>query len=101
MPPKKKAPAKKKPATKAITVKGITLSPAIKKKLTVAQQNEILNQFKSAIKSHCEKESKAGKTKTDILKSVGSIIAPHAKDISKSVLSQFIMPYVKRKIGLK
>ena len=97
MPPKKKTPAKKK----AITVKGVTLSPAIKKKLTVAQQNEILNQFKSAIKSHCEKESKAGKTKTDILKSVGSVLGPAAKDISKSVLTQFVVPWIKKKTGLK
>ena len=69
-------------------------------KLTKAQQKALLKALpahrKNAVKAHCQQMK--GEGFMDILKSVGSVLGPIAKEVGPTVLKEFVLPFVKKKI---
>jgi hypothetical protein len=71
-------------------------------RLTNSQQKALLNALpahrKNAIKSHCQSCQIRGEGIMDILKSIGGVLGPIAKEIGPTVLKEFILPFVKKKM---
>ena len=71
-------------------------------KLTIAQQKKLLSALpahrKAAVKAHCTSCQMKGQGFMDILKSVGSVLGPIAKEVGPTVLKEFVLPFVKKKI---
>ena len=72
------------------------------KRLTNPQQKALLNALpnhrKNAVKSHCQSCQMRGEGFMDILKSIGSVLGPIAKEIGPTVLKELILPFVKKKM---
>ena len=73
-------------------------------RMTVAQQRALLKALpahrKNAVKKHCQKCQMQGQGFKDILKSVGSVLGPIAKEVGPLVLKELIVPFLKKKAGL-
>ena len=71
-------------------------------KLTKAQQKALLNalpsQHKSAVKKHALALHMKGHGIMDILKSVGAYLAPIVKEVGPTVLKEFVLPFLKKKM---
>ena len=71
-------------------------------RLTTPQQRELLKALpptrKKAVKTHCQSCQMKGEGIMDIIKSVGAVIGPIAKEIGPTVLKEFVLPFVKKKI---
>lgn len=71
-------------------------------RLTTPQQKALLNALpahrKNAVKSHCQSCQMRGEGFMDILKSIGGVLGPIAKEIGPTVLKEFILPFVKKKM---
>tara|TARA_R110000764_G_scaffold10527_1_gene32079 strand:- start:469 stop:828 length:360 start_codon:yes stop_codon:yes gene_type:complete len=74
-------------------------------RLTNPQQRALLNALpahrKNAVKSHCQSCQMRGEGFMDILKSIGGVLGPIAKEVGPVVLKEFILPFVKKKIAGK
>tara|TARA_R110000787_G_scaffold191748_2_gene303242 strand:- start:957 stop:1298 length:342 start_codon:yes stop_codon:yes gene_type:complete len=74
-------------------------------RLTIPQQRMLIKTIsparKRAIKTHCNKCSMKGQGFKEILKSIGSVLGPIAKEIGPIVLKELILPFVKKKISGK
>ena len=72
-------------------------------RLTKSQQHALLRALpahrKNAVKSHCQSCQMRGEGFKDILKSIGKVIGPIAKEVGPVVLKEFILPFVKKKIA--
>jgi hypothetical protein len=72
-------------------------------RLTTPQQKALLNALptsrKNAVKAHCQSCQMRGEGFMDILKSIGSVLGPIAKEVGPVVLKEFILPFVKKKIA--
>jgi hypothetical protein len=72
-------------------------------RLTTPQQKALLNALpahrKNAVKSHCQSCQMRGEGFMDILKSIGGVLGPIAKEIGPTVLKEFILPFVKKKMA--
>jgi hypothetical protein len=75
------------------------------KKLSPSQQMKMLKALpahrKSAVKSHCQACQMQGQGIGDILKSIGSVLGPIVKEVGPTVLKQFILPFIKKKLAGK
>jgi len=73
-------------------------------KLTLAQQRALLRALpasrKNAVKKHCSTCEMKGEGFMDILKSIGKVLGPIAKEIGPTVLKEFILPFIKKKAGM-
>lgn len=73
-------------------------------KLTLAQQRALLRALpasrKNAVRNHCASCQMKGQGFMDILKSVGKALGPIAKEIGPTVLKEFVLPMVKKKMGM-
>lgn len=71
-------------------------------KLTKAQQKALLNALpaihKAAAKQHAIDLRMKGHGIMDIIKSVGSYLGPIAKEIGPTILKEFIVPFIKKKM---
>tara|TARA_R110000851_G_scaffold13069_3_gene44890 strand:+ start:2702 stop:3034 length:333 start_codon:yes stop_codon:yes gene_type:complete len=77
-------------------------------RLSTPQQKALLRALpksrKDAVKYYCQSHQMKGEGFSDILKSIGSVLGPIAKEIGPTVLKEFILPFLKKKIsgnGLK
>ena len=74
-------------------------------KLTLPQQRSMLRALpmsrKMEAKKYCKQCHMAGQGIMDIVKSIGSILGPIAKEIGPTVLKEFIIPLIKKKIDGK
>ena len=74
-------------------------------RLTTPQQRALLRALpphrKAAAKSHCQKCQMQGEGIMSILKSIGKVLGPVAKEIGPVVLKEFIVPFIKKKIAGK
>jgi hypothetical protein len=72
-------------------------------RLTTSQQKALLNALpahrKNAVKSHCQSCQMRGEGFMDILKSIGGVLGPIAKEIGPTVLKEFILPFIKKKMA--
>ena len=72
-------------------------------RLTNAQQKALLNALpanrKNAVKAHCRSCQMRGEGFMDIIKSIGSVLGPIAKEIGPTVLKEFVLPFVKKKMS--
>ena len=72
-------------------------------RLTNSQQKALLNALpahrKNAVKSHCQSCQMQGEGIMDILKSIGGVLGPIAKEIGPTVLKEFILPFIKKKMA--
>jgi hypothetical protein len=71
-------------------------------KLTKAQQMKLLRALpahrKTAVKKHCKACQMKGEGFGDILKSIASVMGPIVKEVAPSVLRDYIMPFIKKKM---
>jgi hypothetical protein len=71
--------------------------------LTKTQQKALLKALpesrKNAIKAHCRSRQMKGEGIMDILKSIGSVLGPIAKEVGPTVLKEFVLPFVKKKMA--
>ena len=74
-------------------------------RLTNPQQKALLNALpnhrKQALKTHCRSCQMRGEGFMDILKSIGGVLGPIAKEIGPTVLKEFILPFIKKKMDGK
>lgn len=72
-------------------------------RLTTPQQRALLNALpahrKNAVKAHCQSCQMRGEGFMDILKSIGGVLGPIAKEVGPVVLKEFILPFIKKKIA--
>lgn len=72
------------------------------KKLTSAQQRSLLRALpttrKNACKKHCQACQMKGSGIKDILKSIGNVLGPIAKEIGPTVMKEFILPMLLKKL---
>ena len=72
-------------------------------RLTKAQQKSLLSALpahrKNAVKAHCQSCQMKGEGFMDILKSIGGVLGPIAKELGPTVLKEFILPFIKKKMG--
>jgi hypothetical protein len=72
-------------------------------RLTTPQQKALLHALpahrKNAVKKHCQSCQMQGEGIMDILKSIGGVLGPIAKEIGPTVLKEFILPFVKKKMA--
>lgn len=70
-------------------------------RLTLPQQRALLRALpasrKAACKKHCQACQMRGEGLMDMLKSVGRVLGPIAKEVGPIVLKQFILPFIKKK----
>ena len=70
--------------------------------LTVKEQRKILRDLpvstKNKCKMHCRKEQQSGKGISDILKSIGNVLGPIVKTLGPTVLKNFIVPFLEKKM---
>lgn len=73
-----------------------------KVKLTKAQQKALINALpamhKSAVKQHAIALRMKGHGIMDIIKSIGSFLGPIAKEVGPTVLKEFVLPFIKKKM---
>ena len=74
-------------------------------KLSLSQQRALLKALpshrKMAVKKHCQACRMKGQGFMDILRSVGSVLGPIAKEVGPTVLKEFVLPFIKRKVAGK
>jgi hypothetical protein len=74
-------------------------------RLTTPQQRALLKALpahrKNAVKSHCQSCQMRGEGFMDIIKSIGSVLGPIAKEVGPVVLKEFILPFIKKKMDGK
>ena len=77
-------------------------------RLSTPQQKALLKALpksrKDAVKYYCQSHQMKGEGFSDILKSIGRVLGPIAKEIGPTVLKEFVLPFLKKKIsgqGLK
>ena len=72
-------------------------------RLTKSQQHALLRALpahrKNAVKAHCRSCQMKGEGFMDILKSIGKVLGPIAKEVGPVVLKEFIIPFVKQKMA--
>ena len=72
-------------------------------RLTTPQQKALLNALpasrKNAVKAHCQSCQMRGEGFMDILKSIGGVLGPISKEIGPTVLKDFILPFVQKKMA--
>lgn len=70
--------------------------------LTLPQQRMLLGSItparKKAVKKYCQTCNMRGDGIMDILKSVGKVLGPIAKEVGPVVLKEFILPFLKTKM---
>jgi hypothetical protein len=54
---------------------------------------------KNAAKAHCRSCQMRGEGFMDIVKSIGSVLGPIAKEVGPVVLKEFVLPLLKKKIS--
>ena len=73
-------------------------------KLTQAEQRRILNSLsapnKARVKAHVRSKQMSGEGIMSILKSVKSVLGPVASALGPQVLKQFVLPMIKKQLGL-
>ena len=73
-------------------------------KLTKIEQKRILNSLsapnKARVKAHVRSKQMSGEGIMDILKSVKSVLGPVASALGPEVLKKFIVPMLKKQLGL-
>lgn len=73
-------------------------------RLTLPQQRALLRALPAsrvnACKRHCQACQMRGEGLKSILKSIGRVLGPVAKEIGPTVLKQFVLPMVKKKLGM-
>jgi hypothetical protein len=71
-------------------------------KLSLPEQRALLRALptsrKNACKRHCQSCQMKGEGVMDILKSIGKVLGPVAKEIGPIVLKEFILPFLKKKL---
>jgi hypothetical protein len=71
-------------------------------RLTNPQQRALLNALpahrKNAVKAYCQSREMRGEGITEILKSIGDVLGPIAKELGPTVMKEFIIPFIKKKI---
>ena len=71
----------------------------------MSEQRTLLNALpssrKMAVKKHCEQCEMKGEGILSILKSVGKVLGPVAKEFGPTILKELVIPFVKHKAGLK
>ena len=74
-------------------------------RLTLPQQRALLRALpmsrKNACKRHCQDCQMKGQGFMDIMKSIGKVLGPIAKEIGPTVLKEFVVPFIKKKIDGK
>ena len=70
--------------------------------LTVKEQRKILRDLpvstKNKCKMHCRQQQQSGKGISDILKSIGNVLGPIVKTLGPTVLKNFIVPFLEKKM---
>lgn len=73
-----------------------------KVKLTKAQQKALLSALpsmhKMAAKQHAVALHMKGQGIMDIVKSIGSFLGPIVKEVGPTVLKEFVLPFIKKKM---
>ena len=73
-------------------------------RLTLPQQRALLRALPASRKKACKKHCKTCQMRGDgigsILKSIGKTLGPIAKEIGPTVLKEFVLPMVKKKMGM-
>jgi len=71
-------------------------------KLTLAEQRRLMRALPrhriELARQHCRACEMKGEGVIDILKSVGKILGPVIKEVGPTVLKEFVLPFVKRKV---
>lgn len=71
-------------------------------RLTLPQQRALIRALpvsrKNACKTHCQSCIMRGEGIMDVLKSIGKVLGPVAKEIGPTVLKEFVIPFIKKKI---
>jgi hypothetical protein len=72
-------------------------------KLTLSQQRALLRALpatrKIACKKHCQSRQMKGDGFMSIIKSIGKALGPIAKEIGPTVLKEFVLPMLKKKLA--
>ena len=72
-------------------------------KLSLAEQRKLIRALPehriNACRNHCQMKEMAGSGFMDILKSIGSVLGPLAKEVSPVILKELILPMLKTKIS--
>ena len=72
-------------------------------KLSLPQQRALIRALpasrKNAVKRHCQTCSMRGDGFMDILKSVGKVLGPIVKEIGPTILKEFVVPFIKKKVS--
>ena len=70
--------------------------------LTVKEQRKILRDLpvstKNKCKMHCRQQQMKGLGISDILKSIGNVLGPIVKTLGPTVLKNFIVPFLEKKM---
>lgn len=70
-------------------------------RLTIPQQRKLLKALpatrKNAVKKYCRQCQMRGEGIQDILKKVGSVLGPIAREVGPKVLKEFIIPLLLKK----
>tara|TARA_R110000803_G_scaffold3847_2_gene13133 strand:- start:4194 stop:4469 length:276 start_codon:yes stop_codon:yes gene_type:complete len=72
------------------------------KRLSLTEQRKLVKALPvsriNAVKKHCKSCDMRGEGLMDILKTVGKILGPVAKELGPTVLKEIIAPFIKKKI---
>lgn len=71
-------------------------------RLKVVEQRRLYDALpqarKLAVKKHCRSCQMKGEGLADIMKSIGKVLGPVAKELGPTVLKEIIVPFLKKKI---
>lgn len=71
-------------------------------RLTTPQQRILLKSLpqskKNEVKAHCKACQMRGEGFMDIIKSIGRVLGPIAKEVGPTVLKEFVLPFIKKKM---
>ena len=72
-------------------------------RLTLPQQRALVRALPAhrmmAVKKHCNSCQMKGQGLMDIMKSIGSVLGPIIKEVGPTVLKEFILPFIKKKMN--
>ena len=72
-------------------------------KLTLAEQRKLIRAMPAhrvnACKTHCQMKQMQGEGISDILKSIGSVLGPIAREVGPTILKELILPFLQKKMS--
>jgi hypothetical protein len=74
-------------------------------RLTVSEQRKLIQALPASriakVKQHCMLCEQKGQGLMDIVKSVGKVLGPIAREVGPTILKELVIPFVKQKAGIK